>query len=252
MNKDEVVIIMPAYNEQSGIRHTIEQLIVGGYHNIIVIDDCSKDDTCGRVRYLIYKYKEFNIILLGPEVNKGQGAALELGMRYVRDIMNINGLYGYVNNNGEKWKYVVHFDSDGQHQVSDIEKMIKPLENGFDITLGSRFIGRTIDMPRSRKFMLKIGIFVTWFISGIGLTDTHNGFRAMTLRTCRRLKIELPRMAHASEILDKVKSMKLKYKEVPVTILYNDEINENATASWQGSLKILWSFIKWKFGIGRN
>jgi hypothetical protein len=119
-------------------------------------------------------------------------------------------------------KYIVHFDSDGQHDVKDLDHMLKTLIEGkYDIVLGSRFLQEN-KIPLKKRIVLKGGIVFTYILSGIWLTDVHNGLRVMTTETAKKLNLQHDRMEHASEILDKVKSLNLKYKEVPVTIHYTD------------------------------
>jgi glycosyltransferase involved in cell wall biosynthesis len=119
-------------------------------------------------------------------------------------------------------KYIVHFDSDGQHDVKDLDHMLETLIKGkYDIVLGSRFMGEN-KIPLKKRIILRLGIIFTFLLSQIWLTDVHNGLRVMTAQTAKKLDLQHDRMEHASEILDKVKSLNLKYKEVPVTIHYTD------------------------------
>jgi polyprenyl-phospho-N-acetylgalactosaminyl synthase len=101
--------------------------------------------------------------------------------------------------------------------------MLDKLTDGsHEIVLGSRFLGRTVDMPYSRRLLLKAATLFTRVVSGLRVTDTHNGLRAFTRRAAGCIKITLDRMAHASELLDHVHRSGLAYTEVPVTIRYTD------------------------------
>jgi len=79
---------------------------------------------------------------------------------------------------------------------------------------------------------LKAGILFTWVFSGIKLTDTHNGFRALTRKAAETISIKENRMAHASEILHDIYQHKLKVKEIPVTILYTDYSLSRGQSAW--------------------
>lgn len=189
------------YNDEKMILNVIKDLNNAGYNNIVVVDDGSKDNG-----YNIVKDNS-NAIVTRHIVNRGQGAALQTGMEIALD---------------RGAKYIVHFDSDGQHDVKDIDHMLETLTKGkYDIVLGSRFIQEN-KIPLKKKIILRLGIFFTFLLSQIWLTDVHNGLRVMTAETARKLDLQHDRMEHASEILDKVKSLNLKYKEVPVTIHYTD------------------------------
>ena len=78
-------------------------------------------------------------------------------------------------------------------------------------------------MPWTRWLTLKAGIVFTRLVSGIRVSDVHNGFRALSRQAARTIEIRQPRMAHASEILDEIVRHRLRYVEVPVTITYHEE-----------------------------
>ncbi len=201
MNKSDVYITIPMYNDEKMITKVIKDLNSKGYNNVVVVDDGSKDNG-----YSVVK-KNTKAIVTKHIVNRGQGAALQTGMEIAID---------------RGAKYIVHFDSDGQHDVKDLDHMLKTLIEGkYDIVLGSRFLQEN-KIPLKKRIVLKGGIVFTYILSGIWLTDVHNGLRVMTAETAKKLNLQHDRMEHASEILDKVKSLNLKYKEVPVTIHYTD------------------------------
>ena len=199
--KSQTYITIPMYNDEKMILNVIKDLNKAGYHNIVVVDDGSKDNG-----YEVVK-KNTDAIITRHIINRGQGAALQTGMEIAVD---------------RGAKYIVHFDSDGQHDVKDLDHMLKTLIEGkYDIVLGSRFLQEN-KIPLKKRIVLKGGIVFTYILSGIWLTDVHNGLRVMTAETAKKLNLQHDRMEHASEILDKVKSLNLKYKEVPVTIHYTD------------------------------
>jgi hypothetical protein len=70
------------------------------------------------------------------------------------------------------------------------------------------------------------------------VTDTHNGFRALSRRAAEQIRITHNRMAHASEILDQIRQRGLAYCEVPVTVHYTEETKIKGQSSWN-SLNIV-------------
>lgn len=225
MNKSEVYITIPLYNDAQMITTVINDLNNHGYTNIVVVDDGSKDNG-----YDIVK-KDTNAIVTKHVINRGQGAALQTGMEIAI-------------NKGAK--YIVHFDSDGQHDVKDLDNMVRTLIEGeYDIVLGSRFLQEN-NIPFSKRIILKLGILFTYVLSRIWLTDVHNGLRAMTRESAKKLDIEHDRMEHASEILDKIKRLNLKYTEVPVTIHYT-EYSMSKGQSISNSVNIAFKLILSKF-----
>lgn len=198
-----IVAVVPAYNEGSRIVAAIADAKQYVDH-VVVVDDCSSDDTSVLA-------KSAGAIVLRHIINRGQGAALQTGTDYALKILVAD--------------VVVHFDADGQMRGSEIPMMVAPIASGeADVVLGSRFLGKdALNMPMLRKIMIRLGTIFTILLSGIRVTDTHNGFRALSRKAALEMRITLDRMAHASEILDLVKTKRLRYVERPVTISYSAE-----------------------------
>lgn len=217
----KIFIVIPAYNEEKAIVKVIHELTHACYHNIVVVDDCSKDKTYSLVSKL-------NIHLLKHIVNRGQGAALRTGITFALQ---------------QGADVIVTFDSDGQHRVSEIKQVIAPVMKGkVDVTLGSRFLKHDKRIPFFRRLVLKTGIFVQWVMYGIWLSDCHNGFRALSRKAAQKIDIHSDRMEHASEIVEEIKRKKLRYKEVPVTIDYTDYSKARGQSSWN-SLRIAFRML---------
>lgn len=225
--KWEVVFVIAAYNEEKVIENTIKDILKNNYTNIIVINDGSKDNTLN----ILNKFQD-KITILTHYKNRGQGSALETGFEYIRR-------YGQCD-------YVCTFDADWQHQLKDLEKFIKEFkkDNSLDIILWSRFIKKTnTNINLSRKIILKLGILFTFFISQLKLTDSHNWYRVLKKETLNKISISIDWMWHASEIIDIISSKKLKFKEVPVDIIYTNY----SISKWQKTsnainiaLKTIW------------
>jgi hypothetical protein len=109
---------------------------------------------------------------------------------------------------------IVTFDADGQHRASDIPSLIEALrQSGAQFALGSRFLGKTLNMPLSRRILR--------LMTGLHITDSHNGLRAISRSGARALRLTQNHMAHASEILHQIARSGLKYVEIPITIEYS-------------------------------
>jgi glycosyltransferase involved in cell wall biosynthesis len=196
-----VAIIIPAYNEGSVIKNTIEA-IPQDFPHVIVIDDGSKDDTCRQI-------SETRAQLVRHPINLGQGAALQTGIDMaLRDPMV---------------EYIVTFDADGQHRIEDVETMLAyAVEHGTQVVLGSRFLGKAINMPTMKRLILKAAVWFSNATSGVQLTDTHNGLRVVHRSAAERLELELSDFSHASEIIERIGQQDFSYVEVPVTIVYSE------------------------------
>ena len=111
--------------------------------------------------------------------------------------------------------------------------------NAADYALGSRFLGGAAGIPFFRKLVLRTAVLFTRFVSGVSLTDAHNGIRLMTRKGADRIQITLNRMEHASEIVEQIAESGLKYVEVPVHITYTaDSLAKGQRSSAAISLAI--------------
>jgi polyprenyl-phospho-N-acetylgalactosaminyl synthase len=136
--------------------------------------------------------------------------------------------------------YLVTFDTDGQHLVSDIPRLLEALDRErADFALGSRFLNPSRDMPLMRRTLLLAATVFTTATTGLRLTDTHNGLRAFTRRGALALRLRQDRMAHASEILAEIARSGLRYVEVPVTIAYTDYSLAKGQRASPGSLTFI-------------
>jgi polyprenyl-phospho-N-acetylgalactosaminyl synthase len=116
---------------------------------------------------------------------------------------------------------IVTFDADGQHRVSDIARLAEALvQERADFALGSRFLGQAPNLPPLRRRLLHAATTFTRLTTGLQVTDTHNGLRAMTRRGAAAIRLRQNRMAHASEWLSQIAASGLRYVERPVTIEY--------------------------------
>lgn len=196
-----VFCVIPAFNERENIEKVIGSLKNFGYE-IVVVDDCSSDNT----HELALKSGASS---LRHVINRGQGAALQTGTDYAL----ANGA-----------ELIVHFDADGQFMAGEIKDVIAPILTGeADIVFGSRFLGKKSKMPWLKKnVIMPFARIVNKVFLKVNLTDPQSGFRALSVKAAKEIRIEQNRMAHCSEILAKAFASDLKIKEVPITVIYND------------------------------
>ena len=191
-------VVIAAYNEAGVIGSVLSEL-VRRYH-VVVVDDGSQDRTADVAA-------EAGAWLMPHPVNLGQGAALQTGLKFAL---------------AQGASHIVTFDADGQHRAADIPRLLEALaQSGSDFALGSRFLGNSVGMPLARRALLKAATWFTRVTTGLQVTDTHNGLRAMTRHGARQIALRQNRMAHASEMLSQIAASGLGYIEVPVTIEYS-------------------------------
>jgi len=202
VRKSEIFIVIPAFNEGAVIRATLRPLTELGY-SVVVADDGSTDRTWSHLR-------DLGVHRLRHPFNLGQGAALQSAVSYALS---------------QGAKYIVHFDADGQHSVEDIPGLLAPVMAGrADVALGSRFLRREDweAVPPTRRLLLKSAVAVNWLLTGLWLTDAHNGARALSRKAAQRIMLRENGFAHATEILQQVRALGLRYVERPTRIRYTE------------------------------
>jgi len=198
--KQKAALIIPVYNEGSVIRDVVKHA-KKSFTNIVCVNDGSQDNT----REEILRSGAY---LVDHPINMGQGAALQTGIEFALTL---------------DVEYFVTFDADGQHRIEDVKTMLERISKGdVDIVLGSRFLGSAVGIKTSKKVLLKVATRFSNVLSGVKLTDTHNGLRVFNRHVAETMQITMPDMAHASEILDIIARQKYRYVEVPVVIEYTE------------------------------
>ena len=197
--RNSITLLIPAYNEVKSLPKVLSEIPSNLLdHKIctVVVDDGSNDDT--------YKIAiEYGAYCLRHETNLGQGSALLTGINFAQ-------------------KYspavLVTFDADGQHDVSDLQNLVKPiLSHTYDMTVGSRFIGHQ-EYENTERLM---GIhFFTNFINFLcksKISDCTNGFRAFNPVILEKIKLKEKKFS-APEILVETIMKGFKINNIPTTI----------------------------------
>jgi glycosyltransferase involved in cell wall biosynthesis len=197
-----VFVVIAAFNEEAVLEEVVREVLTADQRlSLVVVDDASTDRTleiAGRLP----------VQVLHHSVNLGQGAALQTGIDFAL---------------GHGAEAIVTFDADGQMTASDIPDVLSPVILGrCDVALGSRFGNlEPSGMTHSRRMLLRTAVRLTRIVSGLALNDVHNGLRALNRDAAERIRIRQNRMAHASEILNQIARLGLRWEEVPVSIRYS-------------------------------
>lgn len=195
-----IFVIVPAYNEEERIGRVVRGLFEHGFEQVVVVDDGSADNTASEA-------VRFGATVIRHALNRGQGAALQTGNEFALK----NGA-----------KFLVHFDGDGQFNPADIMPAIHAMEEKkADAMLGSRFLDSRSRMPWTKKYIvLPISRFINRIMTGMRLTDAHNGFRVLSRKAAQNLYISQDGMAHNSEIVQQLRKGNYIIAEHPVEVLY--------------------------------
>ena len=194
----KVLVIVPAYNEQDCIVETVRRIKETGY-DYVVVNDGSKDNTLKLCR-------ENGINVLDLPQNLGIGGAVQAGHKYAQH-------YGY--------DIDVQVDGDGQHDPSFIPELVKMIEDGADLAIGSRFVEETDGFQST--WLRRVGI--TWLsgllklLTGKIVTDPTSGFRASGRRAielfCENYPMDYPEPESIALALENGLSL----SETPVNML---------------------------------
>lgn len=216
-------LVIPLYNEATVVRDVIAEAR-RTFPHIVCVDDGSKDDS-------VVEALAGGAIVLRHPINLGQGAALQTGIAFAREQPGA--------------EYFVTFDSDGQHQVADALDMVERLRTEpLDIIVGSRFLDGRTNASALKKLVLRTAVLFERLSTGVRLTDAHNGLRAFNRRAALALNIRQNRMAHASEIVAQIGSLKLRYAEQPVHIVYTEYSRAKGQSLWNSVNILSELFIK--------
>jgi glycosyltransferase involved in cell wall biosynthesis len=195
----KIILVIPAYNEEEHIRSLIDSCQLMGYHDIVVVDDGSTDNTARTA-------KKAGTIVLSHVINRGVGAATQTGLRAAQ-------LLGA--------DIAVTIDADCQHQARDIKKLVDALvEHDKDVVIGSRFLQHENEIPRLRRFFNSIANIITYFLAGIYLTDTQSGLKAFSKKALEVIQITANGYEFSSEIIREAQFYRLRIEEVPASVVY--------------------------------
>lgn len=158
MKSSDLLIIIPAYNEEGSIENVVNNIITNyPQYDYVIINDGSKDNTS-----IICHQNNFNIVDL--PVNLGLAGAFQTGLRYAYE----NG-----------YKKAVQFDADGQHLAEYIQVLEEKADEGFELVIGSRFVTEKRDssLRMLGNTLISAAIKLT---TGKTINDPTSGMRLFT------------------------------------------------------------------------
>lgn len=195
-----ITVILPAYNEEVSIGSVV--LLTRFYaDNVIVVDDGSSDRTAEIAR-------KAGAEVIIHEVNTGKGGALKTGFEAAA---------------GMGTDVVVTMDSDGQHNPSEIPKLVAPIiEGDAEMVNGSRYLnGLDKNTPAYRRVGQTVLDGFTNINSGLKITDSQSGFRAFAASTIDIFRFNANGMAIESEMLADAGKAGLRITEVDIGVRYD-------------------------------
>jgi glycosyltransferase involved in cell wall biosynthesis len=223
----ELTIVVPAFNEAGTIADVIERLRALPFElQIIVVDDCSTDDTAAIVAGLD------SVELVRHERNEGKGAALRSGFARARG------------------RIVVIQDADLEYDPIDIPELVAPIRSGVaDAVFGSRLIGGR--PQRAHLFWHKVGnralSLLTNVLYNTTLSDMETGYKAFTLEVLRAIEpLYESDFRIEPELTAKICRGGFRIYEVPIAY-YGRSYDEGKKITWRDGIPAVYALVKYRF-----
>jgi glycosyltransferase involved in cell wall biosynthesis len=193
-----IVAVIPAYNEERYIGSVV--LKVRHYVDaVIVVDDGSMDSTAEIAQAA-------GAIVLRHEGNRGKGVALNTGFRRAGELDP---------------DAIVVLDGDSQHLPAEMPSILAPIvRREADIVVGSRYLVGKGGVPRGRSWGHRAFTFLTNVTSGVRVTDSQSGFRALSPRALAAVILSSDGFSAESEMQFLAREYDLRMIEVPITADY--------------------------------
>jgi glycosyltransferase involved in cell wall biosynthesis len=228
-------IVIPAYNEGRTIHLILDKVravVLDGslQKEIIIVNDCSTDDTDAAVNQYRQAHPDFNIQYYSHEVNQGKGAALHTGIREATG------------------DYVIIQDADLEYDPEEYNILLKPmLSEVADVVYGSRFMGGK--PHRILFFWHSIGnkflTFLSNAMTNLNLTDMETCYKLFRRETIQGLQLKEQRFGFEPEVTAKVSRIPgIRIYEVGISY-YGRTYAEGKKISWKDGFRAIYCVLKY-------
>ena len=235
MKIGKLSIIIPAYNEGGTIHLILNkikavELIDEIQKEIIIVDDCSTDDTEQAVAGYRAEHPDLDIKYFRHLKNKGKGASLHTGIAQAT---------------GE---YTIIQDADLEYDPREYNDMLRPVCNGFaDVVYGSRFMGS--NPHRILFFWHTIGnrwlTFLSNMMSNLNLTDMETCYKLFDTKLIQSIKLREQRFGFEPEVTIKISRIpKIRIYEVGISY-YGRTYDDGKKIGWKDGVRAIFCILKY-------
>lgn len=227
-------LVIPVYNEADHLVNfltKIDNLNLSIPKELVIVDDCSKDNSATIIKEFNFKSK---VKFIEKKANEGKGAALRTGIESTSG--TIVGIQ----------------DADFEYDINDIQTILEPLlNNKADVVFGSRYKN---SMLVHRTFHYLINKMLTVFsnlASGLYLSDMETCYKFFKRDIIMAVKLESNRFGFEPEITAKLAKLKLRLAEVPISYFPRNYI-EGKKITWQDGVAALGHIVTYNYFRSRE
>jgi glycosyltransferase involved in cell wall biosynthesis len=232
---NKLSIVIPAYNEGPTIHHILDKVkavkLIGSIEKeLIIVNDCSSDNTEESIQNYQAANPELNIQYRKHEVNQGKGAALHTGIKEAT---------------GE---YVIIQDADLEYDPEEYNILLKPILDGHaDVVYGSRFMGG--NAHRILFFWHSIGnkflTFLSNMFTNLNLTDMETCYKLFRTDIVQSLTLKENRFGFEPEVTAKISRIpKIRIYEVGISY-YGRTFEEGKKINWKDGFRAIYCILRY-------
>ena len=228
-------IIIPAYNEAQTIHLLLDKVLAVNLvkefkKELIIVNDCSVDNTQEVVELYIKNHKDSNIQLINQHYNQGKGAAIRKGLEFITG------------------DYVIIQDADLEYDPEDYNPLLSyMIDNNLSVIYGSRFLMK--ENKHSYQTFYLGGRIVSLFTNLLyfqHLTDEPTCYKLFKTDLIKSIPLKCNGFEFCPEITAKVAKKGIRIKELPIKY-YPRSIEEGKKIKWTDGVEALWTLLKYRF-----